>query len=505
MIGEFKYMVSDVLNKVYGFDIFINSTGFTIGVLLFMILLCIIYNKKWKSGTRTSALFFALMDLVFIPLIFEILSYASVCFIPIDVAHRKLIIDICFSCFIISSMFWLSIFTFYVVVLVAKNVFKKMLGDGDKQLKYRIIAYSLSFVSSVILGLILPYDIMYTGENGVLFFYGIACYFVNLFLILAFVLLCLVLFIYKKQIPNSYIVPFGVLFFLYILLLVLAFVTRYYSNNLPSFFGFLTAILFFTIESQDIQILEGYKKNKELEKQMIENKQKLLINMSHEVRTPLYNVTGYSEIIKNNHISDEEKLAYLENINSCAFSLKNIIVNIGDVADIQSNNSNVVLNNYDSKNLYLSINDFIIQNKKDNIMFTFNYNHNIPSVLSSDYDKVYKILSNIILNAYSCVEYGEVKLNIDGKKIDSSYYEITYTISNSGHVMTQELFDLDIEDYISNAKKIDYSKLGFIIAKKYIDMLGGDIKFINEPGKGTQYIIKLKEKIIDEFPVGNII
>ena len=114
--------------------------------------------------------------------------------------------------------------------------------------------------------------------------------------------------------------------------------------------------------------------------------------MSHEVRTPLYNVTGYSEIIKNNHISDEEKLAYLENINSCAFSLKNIIVNIGDVADIQSNNSNVVLNNYDSKNLYLSINDFIIQNKKDNIMFTFNYNHNIPSVLSSDYDKVYKIL-----------------------------------------------------------------------------------------------------------------
>ena len=71
--------------------------------------------------------------------------------------------------------------------------------------------------------------------------------------------------------------------------------------------------------------------------------------------------------------------------------------------------------------------------------------------------------------------------------------------------MTQELFDLDIEDYISNAKKIDYSKLGFIIAKKYIDMLGGDIKFINEPGKGTQYIIKLKEKIIDEFPVGNII
>ena len=505
MIGELYYMSSDALNEVYGFDIFINSTGFTIGVLLFMLLLCLIYYRKRKSGTSTSALFFALMVLVFIPLVFEILSYGVVCFVPISFPNRKLIIDICFKLFLVSSMFWLSIFTFYVVVLVIKNVFKKMQGSDKEQLKYRIIAYSLSLISCIILSIVLPYKIVFTGVNGVLFLHGGAYYFLNLFLILALVVLCLLLFIYKKQIPNSYIVPFGFLFFLYILLLLLAIITKYYSNNLPSFFGFLTAILFFTIESQDIQILDDYKKNKELERQMLENKQKLLINMSHEVRTPLYNITGYSEIIKNNHISEEEKLAYLENINTCVFNLKGIISNIGDVADIQSNKSNVLLDNYNSKELYMNVNNFVIQNKKDNVIFTFNYNQNIPSVLNSDYNKLYKILSNILLNAYNCVEYGEVKLDIDGKKLDSSYYEVTYTISNSGHVMTQELFDLDIQDYISNAKKIDYSKLGFIIAKKYIDMLGGSIQFINEPGKGTQYIIKLKEKIIDEFPVGSII
>ena len=322
---------------------------------------------------------------------------------------------------------------------------------------------------------------------------------------IAFIVLCLLLFIYKKKIPNSYFVPFVVIFILYMALMLLAVFYKYYSNNLVSFFGYLTAILFFTIESQDIQILTNYKKNIELEEIARKNKQKLLTNMSHEVRTPLYNITGYSEIIKNNHISDEEKLAYLENINTCAFNLKGIISNIGDVADIQSNKSNVLLDNYNSKELYMKVNNFVIQNKKDNVIFTFNYNQNIPSVLNSDYNKLYKILSNILLNAYNCVEYGEVKLDIDGIKLDSSYYEVTYTISNSGHVMTQELFDLDIQDYISNAKKIDYSKLGFIIAKKYIDMLGGSIQFINEPGKGTQYIIKLKEKIIDEFPVGSII
>ena len=71
--------------------------------------------------------------------------------------------------------------------------------------------------------------------------------------------------------------------------------------------------------------------------------------------------------------------------------------------------------------------------------------------------------------------------------------------------MKQEEFELNIQDYISNAKKIDYVKLGFIIAKEYIDMLGGSVEFINEKGQGTQYIIKLREKIIDTNPVGNII
>ena len=402
-------------------------------------------------------------------------------------------------------MFWLSIFTFYVVVLVIKNVFKKMQGDDNKLLKYRIIAYSLSFVSCVILGLFLPYDIMYTGENGVLFLYGGAYYFVNVSLIIAFISLCLLLFIYKKQIPNSYILPFGVLFFLYIVLFVLAFTMKYYSNNLPSFFGYLIAILFFTIESQDIQILSNYKKNIELEEIARQNKQKLLTNMSHEVRTPLYSIFGYSNFIKSNNLSDEEKINYFNNINSSALVLKNIVQNLLDVANIQSRSNNVKLLNYNTKDLYLNVNNFVIQNNKENVIFTFNYNHEIPSVLNSDIDKLYKALTNILLNAYNCVEYGEVSLDINGKKIDNQYYEIVYKISNSGHVMKQEEFELNIQDYISNAKKIDYVKLGFIIAKEYIDMLGGSVEFINEKGKGTQYIIKLREKIIDTNPVGNII
>ena len=402
-------------------------------------------------------------------------------------------------------MFWITIFTYYVIILIIRNVFKKMQGDDMQYLKYRIITYAVAIIICTILGIVLPYDVMFTGENGTLFLFGTAFFVLNLELIISFLILFVVLILYKKKIPNSYTLPFVLLFVLYTSLFVLSFTSKYYSNNLASFFGFLTAILFFTIESQDIQILTDYKRNKELEEISNRNKQKLLTNMSHEVRTPLYNIMGYAEIIKNNNISIEDKGLYLNNIDISALTLKNIINNIIDVGDIQSGKSSLNNNDYSVKELYLKINSFVVQNKKDNVVFTFDYNHDIPSVLNGDFDKIFKIITNIILNAYSCVEYGEVKLNIDGNKIDSSNYEIIYNISNSGHIMSQELFEYDIDDYISNAKKIDYVKLGFIVAKKYVELLGGEIEFINETGKGTQYIIKFKDKVVNDSPVGNLI
>lgn len=64
--------------------------------------------------------------------------------------------------------------------------------------------------------------------------------------------------------------------------------------------------------------------------------------------------------------------------------------------------------------------------------------------------------------------------------------------------MSHELFEMDYEEFMtSNIKNVDYIKLGVIIAKKYIDILGGNIDFINESGKGTQYIITIRQKVIN--------
>ena len=89
--------------------------------------------------------------------------------------------------------------------------------------------------------------------------------------------------------------------------------------------------------------------------------------------------------------------------------------------------------------------------------------------------------------------------------LDTEFMELVYTISNSGHVMTSEMFNMSYEDFMLSEENIDYVKLGVIIAKKYIELLGGEIEFINEPGQGTQYIIKIRQKVIGTAPVGSLV
>ena len=74
--------------------------------------------------------------------------------------------------------------------------------------------------------------------------------------------------------------------------------------------------------------------------------------------------------------------------------------------------------------------------------------------------------------------------------------------------MSNVNFEKDFDDFVklqsTGEGKLSNIKLGLIIAKELITLLNGDIEFINAKGQGTRYIIKIKQKIVSELPIGNI-
>ena len=87
-------------------------------------------------------------------------------------------------------------------------------------------------------------------------------------------------------------------------------------------------------------------------------------------------------------------------------------------------------------------------------------------------------------------------------------FNFDFAVLNTGHAMKMEDFEKDFNDFVklgnSTQNNIDSTTLGLIIAKRLVNMLGGEIKFVNEPGKGTQYHVIISQKIISEEKIGNI-
>ena len=197
------------------------------------------------------------------------------------------------------------------------------------------------------------------------------------------------------------------------------------------------------------------------------------------------------------------------NIEIASKRLLDLVNSILDISKLESNKE--VLNNQDY-NLDTIIYDLSsnINSKidKENLMFSINANENCPNNLNGDDYKISKILNIFLSNAVKYTNYGEVSLNISSKQVDTENHEFTFHIKNTGHAMKTENFERSFEDLIklnSTANNdIDADTLKIIVAKGLLNIIGGSVEFINEPGQGTQYIVKVTQKITGPNELGNI-
>ena len=234
------------------------------------------------------------------------------------------------------------------------------------------------------------------------------------------------------------------------------------------------------------------------------------MNMSHQLRTPMNTILGFSESL----LTDENATLEMvkedsKNIKLASRRLLDLINSILDISKLESDKE--VVNNRDY-NLDTVIYDLSsnINSKidKENLMFTINANENCPNNLNGDDYKLSKVLNIFLTNAVNYTNYGEVSINISSKQIDNDNHEFTFHIKNTGHAMKTENFERSFEDLIklntNSNNDIDADTLKIIVAKELLNKLNGTVEFINETGQGTQYIVKLTQKVTSPGELGNI-
>ena len=235
-------------------------------------------------------------------------------------------------------------------------------------------------------------------------------------------------------------------------------------------------------------------------------KTRFLHNMSHDIRTPMNAILGYTQLMEDELKGKElpETLDHLKKLKQSGNLLLSILNNVLDMARIESGKMEIDESYSQIKEIQQTLLEiFDDEAKKKNIAFHYTVNVEHEHVLT-DITKVKEIFANILSNAIKYTPSGgSVTVNVDELPCDEPGYMIARTsVSDTGIGMSQEyltrIFEAFTREQNTTKSKIAGSGLGMSIVKKYVELLGGTINVESEPGKGSTFTVTLKHRIADE-------
>jgi PAS domain S-box-containing protein len=211
-----------------------------------------------------------------------------------------------------------------------------------------------------------------------------------------------------------------------------------------------------------------------------------LTNMSHEIRTPMNGILGFAELLKEPNLSSDDQQDFIQTIQISGARMLNTINSIVDMSKIESGLTKV---NIQETNLNEKI-EFTYKFFKPEVEIKglkFLFKNGLPlneSIIKTDNEKVYGILTNLVRNAIKFTYEGSIEF---GYKKKGEYLEFFVKDTGIGVPKRQHqiIFERFRQGSESHNRGYEGSGLGLSIAKSYVEMLGGEIWLESEEGKGS--------------------
>ena len=235
------------------------------------------------------------------------------------------------------------------------------------------------------------------------------------------------------------------------------------------------------------------------------SKTTFLSNMSHDIRTPMNAVLGFTTLLSRDAENPAKVREYTRKITASGQHLLSLINDILDVSKIESGKVVLNLEKFSLNDLVSSV-DAIIQP-----MARAKGQHFQPKVsgirheyLVGDETRISQILINLLSNAVKYTqEGGHIWFRIIGLKQRSSQYEhIRIEVEDDGYGMTPEyletIFDAFTRAENSTTNKVQGTGLGMAITKSIVELMGGTIEVFSQVDKGSLFRVELELRVLEE-------
>ncbi|MDT0675779.1 tetratricopeptide repeat-containing hybrid sensor histidine kinase/response regulator [Autumnicola musiva] len=230
-------------------------------------------------------------------------------------------------------------------------------------------------------------------------------------------------------------------------------------------------------------------------------KAQFLSTITHELRTPLYAVTGLTHLLLEESPTENQK----EHLNSLKFSGEYLLSLINNILDLNKLEANKVELMETTFNLKRRISDVLIalKNSADEkgTKIHFNFDNSIPNKLKGDPLKISQILINLIGNSIKFTENGDIWINITKLEQNDKYASLGFEIRDNGEGISKEKQKAIFENFTQGSTQINRkfggTGLGLSIVKNLLSLLNSEINLESELGNGSKFTFKLQFEVLE--------
>ena len=279
--------------------------------------------------------------------------------------------------------------------------------------------------------------------------------------------------------------------------------------------GYCTEIVWTTVDvnEQKLRELSQLKALEEAKRAAIEAnraKSTFLFNMSHDIRTPMNAIIGFTGLLEKHQDEPGRRNDYLNKLKEASALLLGLINNVLEMSRIEKGHLDLDIQAWGVEQMYDSFCsvflDMMVQKG-----ITFCHSMDVEhEFLFCDPIKVRDVIMNLISNAYKYTPRGgKVELYIHQYPCEEEGYVMMETIvKDNGQGISAEflphLFEEFTREHSTTDIKVEGTGLGMPIVKNLLDLMGGTIEVESAPGKGTTFKVYLKHRIAQKSDLLNV-
>jgi two-component system sensor histidine kinase/response regulator len=230
---------------------------------------------------------------------------------------------------------------------------------------------------------------------------------------------------------------------------------------------------------------------KEIAERANKAKSEFLANISHEIRTPINAIMGFTQITLNTTLTNEQ-LDYLTQVYSSSEALLAIINDLLDISKIEAGKLSMESINFCLDDILKHLSELLrIKVEEKGLALCINVNGKVPRYLVGDSLRLKQILLNLTTNAIKFTETGDIVIEVNLVTMEKEYVTLDFSVKDTGIGISQEaipyLFEPFTQADSSTTRKFGGTGLGLAICKQLTNMMGGYIWVDSQPGKGSTF------------------